>query len=386
MIAFLFWFGLALIVYTYIGYAVVITLLARLKGKKAAVGFKAEDMPTVTLVVPAYNEEGFIKTKIENSLRLEYPDNKLNILFVADGSTDRTVEIIENYPQVNLLYDNRRGGKAAAINHALAHVGTDIVVFNDANTMLEPDTIIKLVQPFAAADVAASSGEKRILVRQEDGTQAQGEGLYWKYESYLKRKDAETHSVMGAAGELIAFRTNTIEKLDENTILDDFMMTFKLIEKGFRVAYVPQAKATETASATVNDELGRKVRIAAGGWQAMARLTGLLKFWKTPLVSFMYVSHRVLRWSISAFALPVVFIFNMLLIPQGSPYTWLAIAQLGFYMLAFIGFLLQNKPKQHKLFYVPFYFTLMNYAVWAGFFRYLKGNQSAVWARVARAA
>lgn len=382
----LFWFSLALIVYTYIGYAIVIALLARLKGKQTAPAFKVEEMPTVTLVIPAYNEEDFIQTKIENSLKLHYPDDKLEILFVADGSTDRTAQIIQQFPQVKLLFDNRRGGKAAAINHALEHVNTVIVVFNDANTILETDTIYKLVQPFAEANVAASSGEKQILVRQEDGTQAQGEGLYWKYESYLKRKDAETHSVMGAAGELIAFRTSKVEKLDENTILDDFMMTFRLIEQGYRVAYVPEAKATETASATVNDELGRKVRIAAGGWQAMSRLTSLLKFWKTPLVSFMYISHRVLRWSISAFALPIVIILNLFLIPEGDVYRLFAMAQLGFYLLSFIGYLQQNGSKQHKLFYVPFYFTLMNYAVWAGFFRYAKGSQSAVWTRVARAA
>jgi cellulose synthase/poly-beta-1,6-N-acetylglucosamine synthase-like glycosyltransferase len=336
--------------------------------------------------VPAYNEEGFIQTKIENSLKLNYPADKLDIVFVADGSTDRTAAIIEDYPQVKLLFENRRGGKAAAINHALEYVNTDVVVFNDANTVLESDTILKLVQPFAEADVAASSGEKRILVRQEDGTQAQGEGLYWKYESFLKRKDAEVHSVMGAAGELIAFRTNTVEKLDENTILDDFMMTFKLIERGYRVAYVPEATATETASATVTDELNRKVRIAAGGWQAMSRLTGLLKFWKTPLISFMYISHRVLRWSISAFVLPLVFILNLALVPEGALYAGLALAQLGFYLLSFMGYLQQNKTKQRKLFYIPFYFTMMNYAVWAGFFRYLKGSQSAVWTRVARAA
>ena len=265
-------------------------------------------------------------------------------------------------------------------------MSTDIVVFNDANTILESDTILKLVQPFAEADVAASSGEKHILVRQEDGTQAQGEGLYWKYESYLKRKDAEVHSVMGAAGELIAFRTSTVDKLDVNTILDDFMMTFKLIAKGYRVAYVPEATATETASATVNDELNRKVRIAAGGWQAMSRLTNLLKFWKTPLISFMYISHRVLRWSVSAFALPLVFILNLILIPEGRVYELLAIAQLGFFLLSFFGYLQQNKTKQRKLFFIPFYFTMMNYAVWAGFFRFIKGSQSAVWTRVARAA
>ena len=381
-----FWTSFVLVVYTYVGYAVVISILAKIKkNQNKFEAWPMADLPTVTLVVPAYNEEDFIETKIANTKALNYPAGKLTVLFVADGSTDETPQLIKKHADVELLFAPPRRGKAAAINRAMKMVKSDIVVFNDANTLLDADTILNLVQPFTDAQVAGASGEKQIIIRQEDGTSAQGEGLYWKYESYLKRKDAEVASVMGAAGELIAFRTNMVTHLEEDTILDDFMMSLRMVEQGYKIAYVPEARAVETASATVTDELTRKVRIAAGGWQAMNRLGSLLQFWKHPLVSFMYVSHRVLRWSISAFALPLLFVLNGLLLTQGNLYIALFVAQALFYAFAWVGYLNQQNPKQQKVFFVPYYFMLMNYAVWAGFFRYRKGAQSAVWQRAQRA-
>ena len=383
---YLFWIGLALVFYTYLGYAVIITILSKTKkNQNKFEPWEEGELPTVTLVVPAFNEADFIETKIGNCKALNYPAEKLRILFVADGSTDDTPQIISRHDGVELLFAPPRRGKAAAINRAMQTVETDLVVFNDANTLLDPDTILNIVKPFTDKKVAGVSGEKQIIIRNEDGTNAQGEGLYWKYESYLKRKDAEVCSVMGAAGELIAFKTKRVTHLEEDTILDDFMMSLRLVDQGYKIAYVPEARAIETASATVTDELTRKVRIAAGGWQAMQRLTSLLKFWKHPLVSFMYVSHRVLRWSLSAFILPLLLILNATLLNQGGVYPLLLGSQVLFYALAFIGYLNQMNPNQHKVFFIPFYFTIMNYAVWAGFFRYRKGGQSAAWQRAQRA-
>ena len=386
MIETIFWAGLAIVVYTYIGYALVISILAKIKkNQNKFEAWDESELPTVTLVVPAFNEADFIETKIANCKALRYPKDKLTLLFVADGSSDETPQLIAQHDDVKLLFAPPRKGKAAAINRAMKIVDTDIVVFNDANTLLDEHTILNLVQPFTDKKVAGASGEKQIIIRNEDGTNAKGEGLYWKYESYLKRKDAEVASVMGAAGELIAFRTNMVTHLEEDTILDDFMMSLRMVEQGYKIAYVPEARAVETASATVTDELTRKVRIAAGGWQAMQRLSSLLGFWKHPLVSFMYVSHRVLRWSVSAFLLPILFLLNGFLLGQGAMYQLLFVAQVLFYALAFVGYVNQLNPNQRKVFFVPFYFTIMNYAVWAGFFRFKKGSQSAAWQRAQRA-
>jgi cellulose synthase/poly-beta-1,6-N-acetylglucosamine synthase-like glycosyltransferase len=387
MIQTLFWIALGILVYTYLGYGVVISFMAFLKkrfSKKAAPSNNY--YPEVTLVVPAYNEEDFISTKLQNSLELKYPKNRLKLLFITDGSTDATTDILRKQEGITVLHSDQRGGKSAALNRAMQFIETEIVVFNDANTLLAPDAMQKLAQKFSDLQVGGVSGEKQVIIRNEDGTSAHGEGLYWKYESFLKKKDAEVHSVMGAAGELIAFRSALVEHLDEDVILDDFMMTFSIINKGFKVDYAPEVRAVETASANVTEELKRKTRIAAGGWQAMSRMPQLLKFWKSPLLSFMYISHRVLRWSVSAFLLPVLFLLNIALVGEGSLFTLLMGAQIVFYAFASIGYMQQNKTKPSKLFFIPYYFVLMNYAVFAGFLKFMKGTQSAIWERSLRTA
>lgn len=386
MISSIFWLGLFLLVYTYLGYPVVITLLSKLRENRNQFdSWDEENLPTVSLIIPAYNEADLIKEKIQNSLFLDYPKDKLRIVVIADGSTDATPSIVKGFDEVDLLFQPERQGKSAALNRAMKFIESDLVVFSDANTYLRSNTLLKLVQPFTHPEVAGVSGEKTVQVRDMDGTNAAGEGLYWKYESYLKRKDAEVHSIMGAAGELIALRTNCYRALDESTILDDFMLSLRLVEEGMRIAYVPEAKALERASASIKDELKRKVRIAAGGWQSMVWLASLLRFWKHPLITFMYVSHRVLRWSLSAFLLPVVFVLNAVLLSEGGYYPILFMAQMLFYGLALKGYLEKENPDKRMVFFVPYYFTMMNYAVWQGFVRFATQSQSAVWERAQRA-
>ena len=385
MISTMFWIAFGILVYTYLGYVVVISFIAFLKKVFSKKERQHQNYyPKVTLVVPAYNEEDFIQTKLENSLALNYPKGRLELLFITDGSTDATTEILQAQDGITVMHSDQRGGKTAALNRAMQFINTEIVVFNDANTLLANDAIQKLVQKFADPKIGGVSGEKQVIIKNEDGTSAHGEGLYWKYESYLKRKDAEVYSVMGAAGELIAFRAELVEHLAEDLILDDFMMTFNVINKGYKVDYAPNVRAVETASANIHEELKRKTRIAAGGWQAMSRLPQLLQFWKSPLVSFMYISHRVLRWSISAFLLPVLVFLNVLLIDESTVFNVLMIGQISFYSLAFIGYKQQHSSKPSKITFVPYYFILMNYAVIAGFFKFLRGSQSAIWERSLR--
>lgn len=387
MMSILFWIAFGILIYTYLGYGVVISFMAFLKKRFSKKATPSNNYyPEVTLVVPAYNEEDFISTKLQNSLELKYPKNRLKLLFITDGSTDATTDILRKQEGITVLHSDQRGGKTAALNRAMQFVDTEIVVFNDANTLLAPDAIQKMAQRFSDPKVGGVSGEKQVIIKNEDGTSAHGEGLYWKYESFLKKKDAEVYSVMGAAGELISFRSALVDHLEEDVILDDFMMTFSVINKGYKVDYLPDVRAVETASANIHEELKRKTRIAAGGWQAMSRLPQLLKFWKTPLLSFMYISHRVLRWSISAFLLPLLVLLNVLLLPENGVYGLLLIGQVLFYALAFIGYKQQNSSKPAKVFFVPFYFVLMNYAVCAGFLKFLKGSQSSVWERSLRTA
>jgi biofilm PGA synthesis N-glycosyltransferase PgaC len=383
---FWFWFCLLLVFYTYLGYGIVLFILVKIK--KIFVKNRSFDpnyQPAVTLVVPAFNEESFIMEKVKNSLELDYPKDKLRILFVTDGSNDNTYQILKEAAGVEVSHEDRRAGKAAAENRAMTLIDTPIVVFCDANTYLNKDCIKNLVRHYDDPKVGAVSGEKRVLSNGADTASAAGEGLYWKYESALKKWDSELYTIVGAAGELISFRSELVQDLEEDTILDDFMQTMRICQKGYRVVYEPESYAAETASDNVTEELKRKVRIAAGGWQSMSRLWKILIPIPQPLLSFQYISHRVLRWSISAFVLPLIFILNIFLFAQGWMYEYLLYAQVVFYVNALIGWFLENRAIRVKLLFVPYYFLMMNYAVFAGFGRWLKGSQKATWERAKRA-
>lgn len=381
----IFWFLLGLVFYTYLGYGILLFLLVRLKRLFKKPKPPGDYTPEVTLVVPCYNEEDFIMQKVENTLALDYPKDKFRIIFITDGSSDGTVELLRKVEGIELLHEDRRAGKAAAENRAMQFVNSEVVVFCDANTMLNKEAIRMLVRHYADPKVGGVSGEKRVIKTENAELSGAGEGLYWKYESTLKKWDSEMLTIVGAAGELVSFRTALMEDLEEDSILDDFMQSMRIAAKGYRMLYEPEAYAMETPSADVKEELKRKVRIAAGGWQSMSRLTFLLWPFKRPLLSFLYISHRVLRWSVSALALPLLLAVNLLLLPMGGWYLWILLAQVGFYLAATLGYLQARQNKKSKLLYVPYYFCLMNYAVFAGFGRWRKGKQAAAWERAKRA-
>ena len=381
----LFWLLIGLVFYTYIGYGILLFVLIKIKGKKGSPKSDPTFEPEVTLVVPAYNEEDFIRTKVQNSLELDYPKEKFKILFITDGSSDGTVDILTSMEGVEVTHEDRRAGKSAAENRAMQFVKSPIVVFCDANTLLNKECIRKLVQHYADSEVGAVSGEKRVMTKESDVASAAGEGLYWKYESALKKWDSQLKTVVGAAGELISFRTSLVQELEEDTILDDFIQSLRICEQGYRVIYEPEAYAVETASANTTEELKRKVRIAAGGWQGMSRLMSLLNPFKHPVLTFQYISHRVLRWSLSAFALPFIFWINTVLKSEHPVYYWLMWAQIAFYSMAALGWILENRSIRLKILFVPYYFCMMNYAVFAGFLRWLRGSQKSAWERSKRA-
>lgn len=381
-----FWLLIALVFYTYLGYGIVLFLVLKIKGRRKAAGGSFE--PPVTLVIPAFNEEDYIQRKAENSLRLDYPKDKLRILFITDGSTDGTVDILQEIDGVEISHSPRRAGKSAAENRAMTIVETDIVIFCDANTDLNPGAVRELVKHYQDPEVGAVAGEKKIISADAANASSAGEGIYWKYESKLKKWDSELYSVVGAAGELISFRSELLEDLEEDTILDDFVQSLRICQKGYRVVYEPAAFASETASESVAEEYKRKTRIAAGGWQAMYRLRSLLNPFQTKFVLWwQYVSHRVLRWSLSAFALPFIFILNLIL-TYHSPaliYQWLFLAQVIFYVLALVGWLLESRNIRLKLLFIPFYFLMMNYSVFIGVLKFLTKNQEAAWEKSKRA-
>lgn len=341
--------------------------------------------PGVTLVIPCFNEADILVDKIANSKLLEYPADKLHLVFITDGSTDNSEAVLKAWPEIEVLHENRRGGKTAAENRAMRFVKTPFVIFSDANTRLNTEAVRNIVRHFADEKVGCVSGEKRIINDSSDSASAAGEGIYWKYESLLKKLDSELYSAVGAAGELVAFRTSLYQDLPEDTLLDDFMQSMQMAADGYKIVYEPEAYAVETASENVAEELKRKVRICTGGWQSINRLSGRLTIRKTPVLYFQYISHRVLRWTITPFLLIAMFLMNSWLGMDGNIfYQLLMAAQILFYSAALVGFVLENRRVRFKPVFVPYYFCIMNYAVLAGLSRYLAGNQKATWDKAQR--
>lgn len=377
-----FWSAAGIAAYTYVGYALVIALLARTT-------CRAHRMrpltPRVSLLVAAFNEEDVIEAKLVNCLELDYPRELLEIVVVADGSTDRTPELAARFRKegVRVAYRPERRGKIHALNRVIPLLEGEIVVSSDANSMLNPESLRMLVRHFADPRVACVAGEKRILRRACDVSA--GEGLYWRYESYLKRCDSALSSVMGAAGELIALRRSLYEPVEEDTLLEDFVISMRLVQAGYRVIYEPAAYSIEEASPSIGEEFKRKTRIVAGGWQAVVRLAPLLVP-RRPLITFQYVSHRVLRWVLVPFLLILALVANGLLALRGDPfYGALFLGQALFYGLAAFGWVRQARGGRHFLYYVPFYFVFLNYAALVGCLRFMRGTQRVTWEKVRRA-
>ncbi len=386
----LFWFSLVILIYTYIGYPILLYFLVFMKkslehkGKPGRPDPGTE--PNVTLVIAAYNEGPFIEEKIRNCFELEYPKDRIKVLFVTDGSTDQSTETIGKYPAIRLFHKEQRNGKLAALNRAMAEVDTPIVIFSDANSLLNKRAVHEIIKHFADPRVGGVAGEKRILSAQADDGAGAGEGMYWRYESLLKKLDSELYTVVGAAGELFSIRKELYEYLDEDIILEDFVQSLTICLKGYTVRYEPGAIAFEPPSISMKEEEKRRIRISAGAFQALGRLRSIFNIFKYPLLSFQFISHRALRWTICPISLPLLFVSNLMLVASGTG-SWYVLVmgfQFAFYGSAVLGYLLALKNMKINFLYAIYYFLFMNISVWAGFIRFLINKQSVLWEKAER--
>lgn len=396
-----FWICLVLCIYTYAGYGVILYLMVCLKrwlkGKSQTPELPAdENLPEVTLLICAFNEQEVIEEKMKNTNNLDYPSDKLHIMWVTDGSTDNTNEYLKAYPNVQIVYSPERRGKTAALNHGISEVKTPLTVLTDANTMINREAIREIVRCFMDPQVGCVAGEKRVMARTEGDVAAEGEGLYWKYESTLKRLDSELYSAMGAAGELNAIRTNLYQPMPEEALLDDFVMSMRMVDEGYKIAYTSEAYALEYGSANLEEEGKRKRRIAAGGLQSTWWLRSMLlpftsqqgkrQGWSRWLVAFQLLSHRVLRWTITPIAMMALIPLNVALVMMkaGTVYTVVWILQLLFYLAALGGYMLEQRGRKNKFLYVPYYFLFMNINVFRGM-HYLRTHQGGgAWEKAKR--
>lgn len=389
----IFWFALFMVFYTYLGYGILLYILVKLKElftkPTEQILTADENLPEVTLFITAFNEEDVVDEKMNNSLALDYSKDKLHIVWVTDGSDDGTNHRLQTKwgEEATVYFQPKRQGKTAAMTRGMTLIKTPLVVFTDANTMVNKEAIREIVLAFQNSKVGCVAGEKRIAVQSKDGAAGGGEGIYWKYESTLKALDSRLYSAVGAAGELFAIRRELFEPMEPDTLLDDFILSLRIAMRGYTIAYCSNAYAIESGSANMNEEEKRKVRIAAGGLQSIWRLRALLNPFRYGILSFQYTSHRVLRWSVTPFLLFLLFPLNIILvvIQPTALFGILLSLQALFYMMGYWGYYLSSRQITNKYLFIPYYFLFMNVNVIKGI-RYLrrkKGN--GAWEKAKRA-
>lgn len=386
----IFWISIFIVFYTYLGYGILLYLLVKIKEMfcKPQQSILPDELPEVTLFIAAYNEESVVDEKMQNCQEIDYPKDKLKIVWITDGSNDSTNDMLKKYPEVTVLFKPERMGKTAALNRGMHYITTPIVIFTDANTMINKEAFLEIVRCFSNPKVGCVAGEKRIAVQQKDGAAAGGEGIYWKYESTLKTLDSRLYSAVGAAGELFAVRTQLFEVMENDTLLDDFILSLRIAQKGYKIAYCSTAYAIESGSANMKEEEKRKVRIAAGGLQSIWRLRSLLNIFRYGTFSFQYISHRVLRWSLTPILLFLLIPLNIAILvlePRNIFYWVIFILQLMFYTAGMLGYYLSTKEIKNKILFIPYYFLFMNVNVIKGFTYLRKKKGNGAWEKAKRA-
>ncbi len=390
LVFFLFWLSFTLLFFCYAGYGLLLFLFNRVvkafSGKKKT--DTVADIP-VTLVVAAYNEKQVLDQKISNTLAIDYPPALLQLVFITDGSTDGSEMIVKKYSNITLLHQPERKGKLAALKRAMQHVQTPVVVFSDANSMLNKKCISKIVSHYRDEKVGGVAGEKKIARQHHSSALGEAEGLYWQYESFLKKQDADFNTVVGAAGELFSIRSKLFQQLADNIVLDDFIISMNVCLQGYKIAYEPGAFAVELPSVSLAEEEKRKIRISAGAYQSIGYLKDCLNIFKHPLLSFQYISRRLLRWIVCPPMLILLLITNFIIVyryPSGIFYDWMLYGQFAFYALAFPGWLLIRGGKRAGVLTIPFYFVFMNYCLVKGFIRFIGGRHTVLWEKSLREA
>lgn len=384
-----FWISAFLLFHAYFGYPISAWMWVKWRsGRPAGSNDQNAALPRIAFIIPAYNEAGVIREKCLNTLALDYPASLLDIVVVSDGSTDNTPDITADINGVRVLHSPERRGKAAVLNQAVVTCGdAQILVFSDANTFLNRDALKLMMRHYVDPAIGGVSGEKRVV--SPSGHPVHGEGMYWRYESIMKRLDAEVYSMVAATGESFSMRMECWEPIPEDTILDDLHLTLTVCRQGYRFAYEPRAIATEPPSPSLADEWERKMRIAAGAFQALFRFRWLWLPFGHVRLWYIYLSRRILRWIFAPVCLALLLLSNMYMLACAEtdlPVYRLAMAgQCCVYTMAAIGWGLNllrrpSPPVIQACFYVVF----MHAAMFAGFIRYVSGKQSAIWIKASR--
>ena len=368
------------IVYTYALYPLILMALAR-RGEKASLNSPCEATPTVSVIIPFHNEERWVASKLENTLSWDYPSDRLKVIAVSDGSTDRTTAILEQYKdRVHMVSYYPRRGKPTALNRGVGEARGEILVFTDANVLLHPNAIRAVVASYADPTVGGVSWN--VALQPEGRQEPLGEGLYMRYERWLYALDSSIGTMVGADGACFSIRRALFSPLPSDTITDDFAIALEVVSQGKRVAYESEARGVEMVVPDVRAEFRRKVRMIAGGYQALWRYRRLLNPVRFFTVSFQLLSHKLMRWLVPLFLVSAL--LASLMATQYHPVWNLVLAlQISFYVLAALGSL-SVTMRRRMLVYLPYYFCAVNAAAAVGIWRFLLGRRVITWQKVSR--
>jgi biofilm PGA synthesis N-glycosyltransferase PgaC len=369
----LFWMSAGFIFYIYFGYPTALYILGKFY-RKPKHSPESEYWPSVCLIISAFNEEKILRSKIENSIGLDYPKERFRILVASDGSTDRTNEIAGDYEDlgVSLWSFPVRRGKSAVLNEVMRHVTEEIIVFTDANALFEEDALVRLVKHFANPEIGCVVGKLRYIDRHTSCV-GKGESIYWRYESRISRLESVLRSVLVANGSIFAIRGRLFKELYPE-VANDFQLPAEIANQGYGVIYDPRAEAVERSTIFWQEEFQRKIRIILRGMTGFMMLGNSLKGFRL----WQFISHKLLRWMVGLF-LMITLISNVFLIEKSWFYTSTLAAQVLFYLAAFNGWRLRKAKQPGRIFYVPFYFTMVNLAAVVGIFKFIAGHRQRVW-------
>ena len=383
-LAIVWWCCFSAVAFAYLGYPLLILVLSRVFGRGREVPSVDESrLPVVSLLIAAHNEEMDIEERILNALSLDYPLDRLEIVIASDGSTDETNEIVRRYADrgVQLFAYEKNRGKATVLNESVPRLRGDIVLLSDANTNMAPDVARRLAAWFADPEIGVVCGR---LVLTDPRTGRNVDGLYWKYETFLKKCESRLGALLGSNGAIYAIRKDLFPTVQPGTLIDDFVIPLEAKRKsGCRIVYDKRAIATEETAPTILAEFRRRVRIGAGGFQSIGMLWPLLSP-ANGWVALTFFCHKILRW-LCPFLLIGMLAANLFLLDHPL-YAWLFAAQVAFYSWAFVGNWLPAQPRFLRYFRLPTMFASMNLALLFGFVRWIRGGHTGVWTRTDRTA
>jgi poly-beta-1,6-N-acetyl-D-glucosamine synthase len=394
-----FWLAIVVVLYTYMFYFILLRWWSRNKDynlmtpedfihiaselQDPAYLADGDRLKSITLIVPAYNEERVIRDKLENCQWLSYKKDKLEVIVASDGSSDGTAKIVSTYaaadPTIRLIAYPERRGKTAVLNDTIPQARGEIVVLSDASSLLSIDCLQLLARHFYDDSIGCVSGTYKLIDIDAD-THSASEGAYWRYETAIKASQGKLYALLGAHGALYAFLKKAFRPLPEKAINDDFLIPARIMQMGYKAVYETEAVGLELAQTDRSSEFKRRIRIMAGNFQQVALLKGLLR-WRYKRIAFHFISHKVLRLA-APFLLLLLLLLNILLACQGAAYRWLLLGQIAFYAAAGLGYLGERLHVRVKPLYIAFYFNLINITTFFGFYRYVRGKQSVKWERV----